>query len=191
MLQLAAGAGSASALSTPLRPQGAATGVTASWVLRVMVPSDRATGSLLLFMPGYSRGMSFVQNCSREWIAFVWGLSGAVPFIHSCAAVWQVRPALGAWCPCLPFPQGAAGHRQDHEPDEVSVLLGHGLCRCSQLSCREVQSTATASHVLWHERAAVRSAEAPVARNGVQAMAGCCWRTSEMLEWWGAGSCCL
>lgn len=47
-----------------------------------MVPSDKATGLLFLGTLGYSRGRSFVQNRYREWTAFVWGLSRAVPFIH-------------------------------------------------------------------------------------------------------------
>lgn len=61
---------------------GAATAVTAPWVLGVRVPSVRATGLLFLVMLGYSRGMFFNQNHSRERIAFAWGLSRAVPFVH-------------------------------------------------------------------------------------------------------------
>lgn len=39
-------------------------------------------------------------------------------------------------------------------------------CLHSQHCCWEMQDAATASHASWHERAAVRSAEAPVTRKG-------------------------
>lgn len=61
---------------------GAATAVTASWVLRVVVSSDRVTELLLLVMLGCRQRDGPVQSYSRDWIAFAWGLSRSSPFMH-------------------------------------------------------------------------------------------------------------
>lgn len=61
---------------------GAATAVTASWMLRVMVPSDGSQNCYSWLCWAADRGMVFVQSHSGDWIAFAWGLSRTSPFMH-------------------------------------------------------------------------------------------------------------
>lgn len=78
----------------------------------------------------------------------------------SCAALWQTRPTLGAWCLW-----SAGGHQHSCKPDEGGGGSAGPWLAATALLLQDA-AAATTSHAWQPKRAAVRAAAAPVARKG-------------------------